>query len=96
MTAQWEFSPEVIDKAEGYLRDGRIHRDADVHGLYWVQGSARRPYRVQTDASAARGTATWISCSCPHGVNVGAGACTCSHAVAVLLAIRDRIKLEEK
>lgn len=87
----WTFSPDVIDKARLYLVNKRVTADYEVPGVFWVQGSAQRRYRVQTDADASTGTATWINCTCPHGLNVGAGTARCSHAVAVLLAVREGI-----
>lgn len=93
--ATWEFSTSVIDKARHYLQHGRVRRDPKVAGIYWVAGSdPTRRYRVQTDANPETRTASWITCTCPHGMNVGAGAAKCSHAVAVLLAVRDGITLE--
>lgn len=86
----WQFSAEVIDKARSYLEAGRVEADSDVPGVWWVAGSRRsRRYRVQTDADPATHRATWINCTCPHGLHAGAGTARCSHAVAVLLLVRD-------
>lgn len=91
MTAQedWTYTPEVIGKARRYLDQKAVAQDPDAEGVYWIKGSARRRYRVQTDARVATQRAKWINCTCPHGMNLGAGSARCSHAVAVLLAIRD-------
>ena len=87
-----QFSPEVIAKAEQYVRDGRVRLDPNVDGVYWVHGT--RDYRVQTDAHAGRSSGTYIACTCPHGLSVGAGISRCSHAVAVLIAVRDGVALD--
>ena len=88
MRTAWEFSPEVLEKAARYVADGKVRKDeGDTEHVWRVQGSARFPYRVQTDA--ADGKVTWVGCSCPHGMNTGVGISRCSHAVAVLLTIRD-------
>lgn len=93
----WEFSDSVLDKARDYLADGRVRRDSGSRGVFWVRGSdPLRPYRVQTDADPDRQRASWIACTCPHGSRLGAGSATCSHAVAVLLAVRDRLVLPEQ
>lgn len=89
MSGGWTFSPEVIDKARRYLDEGRVSLDESVPGVWWVSGSDRtRRYRVQTDADSSTMRATWINCTCPHGLNVGAGTARCSHAVAVLLLVQ--------
>lgn len=85
----WTFSPDVIAKARDYLDAGRVLPDSSAPGVWWVTGSRAQPYRVQTDADPATRRATWISCSCPHGMHVGAGVSRCSHAVAVLIRVRD-------
>ena len=91
---RWEFSPAVIAKASAYLAEGRVFRDATAPGVFWVRGTGPRRYRLQTDADPETRKVTWIACSCPHGMNVGAGEAHCSHAVAVLLSIRDGLVLE--
>lgn len=84
----WNFSPEVLRKAKRYVKNGKVSQ-TEYEGVYRVQGSARQPYTVRTDADRAKRTASWISCSCPHGANQGAGSAYCSHAVAVLLVVKD-------
>lgn len=91
MTEPWRYSPEVISKARTLLDTDKVIRDRSAPNVFWVQGSASRPYRVQTDATRER--ARWINCTCPHGMNLGAGQARCSHAVAVLIAIRDDLVL---
>lgn len=88
-TDGWTFSEGVIAKARRYLGDERVSRDETVPGVFWVQGGERRRYRVQTDADPVKGTATWINCTCKHGMQQGAGTARCSHAVAVLLLVRE-------
>lgn len=91
----WEFSGSVIEKAQRYLKLGRVTRDPRVPGCYWVKGGdPARDYRVQTDADPEAQTATWITCTCTHGTTAGGGAARCSHAVAVLVATRARSPLE--
>lgn len=93
MGDHWSFSDDVKDKATRYLREKRVTMGKYGPGLYYVQGSAKRPYTVRTDADPVKRTAFWITCSCPHGINQGAGSAYCSHAVAVLLVIKDGIKI---
>lgn len=88
----WTFSPEVVEKARRYLDEGRVTRST-FDGCFWVRGSnPKRRYRVQTDADAEAQRATWITCTCPHGGHA-LGSARCSHAVAVLLSVRDRLPL---
>lgn len=95
MTARrsWEFSDDVISKAKGFVRRKVVTPDPEVAGVYFVQGSAKKPYRVQTDASLRRGKVTWASCTCPHGRNLSTGTARCSHVVAVLMVIREERRL---
>jgi uncharacterized Zn finger protein len=46
---------------------------------------------VQTDADPETRRLTYVSCTCPHGLNTG-GSASCSHAVAVLITIRNAEK----
>lgn len=92
----WQFSEEVLSKARAYLDQERVLRDREAPGVFWVRGSdPRRAYRVQTDADPVKQRASWINCTCPHGMHLGAGSARCSHAVAALLAVRDRLDLPE-
>lgn len=89
------FSPEVIHKAERYLEDGRVLGAG--HDVFLVKGSARFPYRVQTDANPITRQVTWASCTCPHGSNTGGPELPhCSHIAAVLMAIRDGIEIPKE
>lgn len=96
MSGGWTFSPEVIAKASRYIAEGRVKADPETDQVYWITGTAKHPYRVQTDADRESGTVTWIGCSCAHGKNLGAGSAKCSHAVAALLAIRDGLTLPNR
>lgn len=87
------FSPAVIEKARRYLAEERVLADPEYADVFWVRGSSQRLYRLQSDADAERGTATWVSCSCAHGMNTDHGRARCSHAVALLLAVRDSLDL---
>lgn len=90
MGEPWSFSAAVLSKARDYLAHGRVERDEQVPGIWWVSGTdPSRRYRVQTDADPVSGTASIITCTCPHGLKAGAGACWCSHAAAVLMLVRD-------
>lgn len=89
------FSPEVITKAERYLDEDRVR--AAGNDVFLVQGSARQPYRVQTDANPVTRQVTWALCSCPHGANNGGPKLPkCSHVVAVLIVIRDGLEIPKK
>lgn len=87
MSGRWEFSDFVRGKARRYLDGGKVSA-TNLTGVYLVQGSARRPYVIRTDANREERTASWIQCSCPHG-DFALGRAYCSHAVAVLLAVLD-------
>lgn len=88
------FSAEVIEKAEHYLSESRVRRDPNVPGVFWVRGSGSRPYRVQVDIVEGSPASSYIYCTCPHGLTVGTGVSRCSHAVAVLIVIRDGLTLD--
>lgn len=82
------FSEAVIDKARDYLVKDAVRRDRASAGVYWVAGSAKKPYMVSTDADPEARTASVASCTCPHGKN-NPGRARCSHVVAVLVTVRD-------
>lgn len=89
-----KFSDEVVEKALRLREDGTITPLAGPggHTVAWrVQHEYRAPkittYRVQTDYDPAKGTVSWITCTCEHGKNLGDS--RCYHAAAVLLHIRD-------
>ena len=87
----------VISKARSYLAQERVHADSET-GVFWVQGSARKPHRVQGDFKtypSGKITCSWIMCTCEWGRRQGAGASACSHAVAALLAIREGMRLPQ-
>lgn len=84
---QWEFSDEVVEKAHRYLAEKRVTMVDGDPKAWNVRGSAKEPYRVRTDATD--GKVTWVGCSCAHGKHTAMGISRCSHAVAVLLMIRD-------
>ena len=82
------FSEFVIGKAEGFVESDRVSRDEQVPGVWWVRSTGT--YRVQTDHDSGTGKLTWVTCTCPYGVRVGAGWTKCSHAVAVMLILLDQ------
>lgn len=92
-----QFSPDVIAKAEkllgAKLPDGtpKVLQDLEHPSVWWVTPSsgASRRYRVQSDFQPGSRTLSWITCTCPHGINKGGGTTRCYHAAAVLLLIRD-------
>jgi len=87
------FSPPVILRARQGIEDGLVERDAEYPAIWWVRSrNSDSTYRVQSDFDPAKGTLTWITCTCAHGLNVGAGQTHCWHAAAVLLRIRDEIE----
>lgn len=100
--SQPEFSADVIAKARkllGKTVEGKpaVRRDTDHPAVWWVvpsSGSAR-DYRVQSDYNAATGTLSWITCTCPHGLNKGGGTTRCYHAAAALLLIKEEIETVE-
>lgn len=88
------FSENTLDRATDAQADGRVEQDAAHENIWWVtsdrtlvDGSLPR-YRVQTDYRD--GVLTWITCTCSHGRNVGAGRTRCYHAAAVLMEIKIR------
>lgn len=103
MTSQPEFSPTVIDKAYRLLGEkdpagaSAILEDPEYPNIWWVtpsSGSAKR-YRVATDLQPGTRILTWITCTCPHGMNKGGGTSRCYHAAAALLLMRERWAAED-
>jgi uncharacterized Zn finger protein len=85
-----EFNPDVVRKAEKLLTEDGVTADTDhPHAIWWVTGSNGDNYRVQADYDPTRRTLSWITCTCPHGLNAGGGAARCYHVAAVLLLLRD-------
>lgn len=92
--SDWTFSPSVIDKARTLIAEGKVEEVRDLIIIdppdrqirsFQVVGS--RPYRVRTDAAGS--TASWITCTCPHGQHAGSMVAKCSHAVAVLITVKE-------
>jgi len=85
-----DFSDETIRKAREVIRRRLLTLDDSDKHVWWVQ--SLRPngdrYRVQEDVRwhDGRWSMTWITCSCPHGRNVGAGQPHCYHCASVLLS----------
>jgi hypothetical protein len=86
-----EFSEAVRTRARTLLADpDRVEADEQHRNIWYVRGSdGETRYRVQCDFDQAFRTLSWITCTCPHGLNVGAGETACYHAAAVLMLIRD-------
>ncbi len=88
-----DFSDETIRKAREVVRHRLLARDDSDKHVWWVQ--SLRPggerYRVQEDVRWHNGrwSMTWVTCSCPHGRNVGAGQPHCYHCASVLLVYLD-------
>lgn len=87
-----DFSEQTIRKAREVVRRRLLARDdADKH-VWWVQSlRTEERYRVQEDVRwhDGRWSLTWVTCSCPHGRNVGAGQPHCYHCASVLLVYLD-------
>lgn len=88
---RWEISDYVRGKADGYVQNGRVSQDPEHPNVWWVQGGAEKPYRVQTDATTERPRMTMINCTCKYGMETGSGLVVCSHAVAVAKTIVDNL-----
>lgn len=92
LTRGFEPSGFVINKARRYIAEGRVRRDPESSGIWWVQGSDSREYRVQTDAhydaERDKDVATYVTCTCPFGMKQGDAQHACAHAVAGLLYYR--------
>lgn len=81
-----EFSDETLAKAAKLLDSDRVFRDSDYPNLWWVNGSADDPYRVQVGINETGGQVEYVTCTCPHGIRNG-GLPKCYHAAAVLMKI---------
>lgn len=88
------FSDEVIRKAHLLLADDTaIRADKSFANIWWVTSSDRtKTYRVQTDYDRQRQVLTWITCTCPHGLNVDSVKASCYHVAAVLLVLLEERK----
>lgn len=89
------FSKDILAKART-LSAGRtaggsplVVRDGAYPNIWWVTSlSGEHTYRVQNDFDPAKGTITWVSCTCMHGLNVDdIGRTSCHHAAAVLMRL---------
>jgi len=69
------FSDDVLDKATALVQPGvgRVKQDETYPHVWWVEGSGGKSYRVQEDYDEERHSLTWVTCTCPHGLNRGAG-----------------------
>lgn len=84
------FSEPVLKKARHLLKGERVTRDDEHPAIWWVGSSAGdRTYRVQSDFDPTSRVLTWVTCTCPHGLNTGAGTAFCYHVAAVLMLLRD-------
>jgi len=86
-----KFSDATIQKAKDVLAVGldAVKQDETYPNIWWVLSSSGAvSYRVQHDYNPERHSLTWITCTCPHGLNVGAGETSCYHAAAVLMMIQ--------
>lgn len=86
------FSDAVLAKARKLINTDKMKRD-DTHRNVWWVSSARgdKTYRVQSDLNPETGRLSWLTCTCPHGLNTGAGTTHCYHAAAVLLMHRQEM-----
>jgi hypothetical protein len=80
------FSDNVLDKASTILDD--VQPDETYPHVWWVPSSSSATlYRVQEDYRPDTHSLTWVTCTCPHGLNKGAGEARCYHVAAVLMLI---------
>jgi hypothetical protein len=86
-----EYSEAVRAKARKLLDDpDRVRADVEHANIWYVQASdGVSYYRVQCDYDSAFRTLSWITCTCPHGLKVGAGETACYHAAAVLILLQE-------
>jgi predicted nucleic acid-binding Zn finger protein len=82
------FSSEVLGKAVKLVGEGRVAQDLEHPAVWWVwsKNSPDRPYRVQLGHNAD-GSIAFATCTCFHGLNVGAGDCRCYHVAGVLMCV---------
>lgn len=80
----WPLSDAVRAKARSYVEEGRVTELGP--GAWSVQGTAERPYIIQTDGRPGRRYLTHIVCTCDHGRHTS-GRARCSHAAAVALVL---------
>lgn len=86
-----QFSAAVLAKADKLLATPQgLVPDPEFPNIWWVtpSGGGKR-YRVQANYDPETRTLSWITCTCPHGMNKGAGATKCYHAAAVLILWQD-------
>jgi hypothetical protein len=84
------FSEPVLKKARKLIGSERVSRDQQFDAIWWVKSSASdHTYRVQSDFDRVTRKLSWVTCTCPHGLNVGAGTASCYHVAAVLMLLRD-------
>ena len=85
-----EFSAAVLEKAKN-LSDEDVERDAQYPEIWWVQGNdPDRRYRVQVGLSGR--LIQYVTCTCAHGLNTGAGETTCYHVAAVLMRLKEGVE----
>lgn len=79
-----EFSDSVRTKARRLVSEGRVRRDSEREGVWWVGSSTsdtKDEYRVELNPKQR-----FESCSCRFGLNQGGGRSRCSHVLAAALA----------
>lgn len=84
-----EFSESVRAKARRLVSEGRVRRDSEREGVWWVGSTTsdtKDEYRVELSPSGG-----YQSCSCRYGLNQGGGTSRCSHVMAAVLAASYRI-----
>jgi uncharacterized Zn finger protein len=86
-----EFSTQVLEKAKKFS-DEDVRQDPTYSTVWWVQGSAEYPYRVQI--GLVGWSIQYVTCTCPHGLKQGVGEASCSHVAAVLMRLRERVEGE--
>lgn len=88
---EYEFSKATLSKAQAAVKAGLVEQDPEQPSVWWVESiNNSNRYRVQSDFDPATGVMTWVTCTCPHGLNTGAGRATCYHVAAAMMRILAR------
>lgn len=89
---EWTFSPEVKERAQEFLSEGRVYA-ANGEGRYLLHSTSKKVYSVSLGRDTETNRLLWVTCDCLHGSRQGWGRARCSHALSVLLALKAKMKL---
>lgn len=85
-----QFSGTVLDKARKLLKFGYFEQDPEQPNVWWVRSSnGTYTYGVRSNFDPETRELSWLTCTCPHGRNKGAGQTRCYHAAAVLITLQE-------